>query len=661
MKTTIGILAHVDAGKTTLSEQLLFRTGVLAKPGSIQEKNTLMDQDPMETERGITVFSGLASFPLGGDTYYLLDTPGHVDFASDMERALSALDLGILLISAPDGIQGHTLTLWSLLEQWKVPTLVFLNKCDRGDADADTAVAALSARFHAPFLDMRRLQKTGQLDDTLIDDASLLSEELTEACLSGNMTAAILLDCLRPMVAQRAVFPVFSGSALTGEGMDSFLRLLHALTPFSSPASDALSGFLFQVRYEGNTRIAFWKILSGTLRPKDVFPLTPLPSKVQEIRRYRGRRYEILREAEAGDIVGIPMREGRIGDTLGGLPSLVYHVSPMISATLLWDRSRVPAFQVAQYMRQLEEEDPELHVEEDGDTIRLRILGRMQLDMLKEKMQARYALPVSFGPMQILYHETVAAPVIGIGHYEPLRHYAEVHVRLLPGPRGSGIRFRSVAHVDDLALNWQRLIRTHVFEKEHRSILTGSPLTDVTVELLCGRAHLKHTEGGDFREATYRAIQNALRFADAVLLEPLCRFTLRFPEPFLPAVTRDMLQMHASTDSPVFENGEILLTGSAPYAAFAPWQETFPHLTHGKGSLQAVPAGEAVARNSEEIIAARQYRPGPQDTGDSVFCAHGAGFVVQWSHVREWAHLPDPEDPDALPETCLSTPEEAVM
>ena len=658
MTKTIGILAHVDAGKTTFSEQLLYRMGVIRTPGRVDHKNTLLDHDPMEQERGITVFSGLATFSYQDDLYYLLDTPGHVDFATDMERALSVMDYAILLISAADGIQPHTETLWHLLSVRKVPVFIFLNKCDRQDSHPDQVFHELTSRFSGEFLDFRDSQNARIPSARLQEDCASVSEPLLEAFLSGTFSPEKWLKEMQTLISRREVFPVFSGAALPGDGIDSFFRWFHDLTMTDRDPEQPFAARLYQVRYDAGNRIAFWKLESGLLRIRDTLDCGDGPEKVMDIRRYNGTRYTTLQEARAGDIIGIPMHGGHAGSIAGALQPDTYHIAPMMASTVHWDTRSVPGFQMLKNLRMLEDEEPELHVEQQGDKIRLRIMGPMQLDMIRRKMQERFSMAVEFGPPEILYHETLATSAIGIGHYEPLRHYAEVHLRLSPAPRGSGIHFRSYAHVDDLALNWQRLIRTHVLEKEHKGVLTGSPITDVYIDLLCGRAHLKHTEGGDFRQATYRAIRNALMYAQCLLLEPICGFDLSVPRDLYSSISGQLLQVKAECSAPEFDDATVRLRGYAPYALFHSFQEQFPRLTHGTGSLRIWQDHEAVCPEQDRIVRETAYAPLADDTPDSVFCAHGAGFTVHWDHVREWAHVEEPDLTAELHETNLDLPQQ---
>ncbi len=640
MKKTIGILAHVDAGKTTFSEQALYLTHAIRHLGRVDHQDAFLDDHPMERQRGITIFSGQAVLEIGGNTVYWLDTPGHVDFSAEMERALSVMDAAVLVVSAAEGIQSHTETLWQLLQAYRVPTFVFLNKCDREGADPDGVLRAMAKRFSPAMLDCRAWQQTGEPDPALLEAVASLDDRLLESFLADSLDPEAWKEALRGMIRARQVFPVMAGSALLGEGVDTFLRLLDDLTVTAYDPAAPLAGTVCRVRRdERGTRLCFVKLTGGTLRVKDSLPLADGPVKINELRIYHGEKYRAAQQAEAGDIVAIPgLGALRPGDVIGGAERAAFHTEPMLAADVLCEKATPQQLMAA--LRVLEDEDPTLAVEQREGAVSVRIMGGMQLDILREELADRFRLDVSFGPRRVLYRETVAAPAIGIGHYEPLRHYAEVWLRLCPGEPGSGITFRSRCHVDDLALNWQRLIETHVFEKEHRGVLTGSPLTDVRVELLTGRSHPKHTEGGDFRQAVYRAIRQGLMGAENVLLEPLCGFELRVPAEQYGSLAAPLNALRAECGTPVFEGESVTVRGEAPYALFAPWQESFLMLTHGRGALRVWSSRYAPCHNAEEVIAAKGYNPLAllEDTPDSVFCSHGAGYNVPWDEVPAHAH-----------------------
>ena len=688
----IGILAHVDAGKTTLSEQLLYHAGVLRAPGRVDHRDAFLDAHPLERQRGITIFSDQAVFERDGHRFFWVDTPGHADFAAEMERALSVLDMAVLVVNGAEGIQSHTETLWDLLAAYGVPTVLFINKTDRPACDAPAVLAQLKGRLSADIVDLGGWHG-GDLPTAAAEAVAERDEALLERWLDDDYDAAAWLDGLRGQFARRQLFPAYSGSALNDVGVAELLDALcllstrdaagdrltssplrgatsvqgHGCARFAGEGSDnpahppkapsprelspkATEGvapfraLCYKVRHDAQGgRVCFFKVLSGSLRPREEFPVAGGTARVNELRLYSGTKFTPLQRAQAGMLCAAPgLAEVRPGDILGaGGGRNRFYTEPMMAATALWD-SAVPAGKVLEALRTLEDEDPALSVSVNEATggIDLRVMGRIQLEVIRQLMGERFGIEIDFGPMRVLYMETIAAPAVGVGHYEPLRHYAEVQLRLVPGPRGSGIGFESLCHVDELALNWQRLIEIHVFEKVHKGVLTGAPLTDVVVQLLHGRSHLKHTEGGDFRQSTYRAIRNALMYAESVLLEPVCRFTLRAPADSYGRVMGDLARMHAETDAPVVEGERFTVTGEAPVAVFALYNDDFLAATHGRGQLQYRLDHYAPCRDAGAVIEAANYNPLADDTPDSVFCAHGAGYTVPWNEVRAHAHCP---------------------
>ncbi len=647
MDRVIGILAHVDAGKTTLSEQLLWHAGVLRAPGRVDHGDAFLDAHPLERQRGITIFSDQAVFERGGDRFFWVDTPGHADFAAEMERALSVLDYAVLVVNGAEGVQSHTETLWALLEAYRVPTLIFINKTDRPACDAKGVLAAIRKRLSADAVDMGGWTG-GDMPEALREAVAERDEALLDRWLADGYAPALWLDGLRAQVRRRALFPVYKGSALNDAGVSELLDALCLLTgggeaPDPGAPFDAL---VYKVRRDAQGgRLCFFKVLSGSVGVREEIALPGGDTaKANELRMYCGAKYQAVPRATAGMLCAAAGLPGvRSGDRLGAGRGMRnrFHTEPMLCAGVVADPA-VPAGRLLAALRELEDEDPALGVDANGrtGTVDLRVMGRIQLEVIRQLMADRFGIAIDFGPMRVLYMETIAAPAVGVGHYEPLRHYAEVQLRLVPGPRGSGVRFESKCHVDELALNWQRLIETHVFEKVHRGVLTGAPLTDVTVQLLHGRAHLKHTEGGDFRQSTYRAIRNALMYAQSVLLEPICRFALRAPQDSYGRVMGDLTRMQATLDPPVMEGEAFALSGEAAFSDFAAYSEDFLAATHGRGLLQYRLDHYAPCRDAAAVIAAARYNPLADDTPDSVFCAHGAGYTVPWDQVKSHAHCP---------------------
>ena len=638
MRKTIGILAHVDAGKTTFSERVLFHTQAIRKVGRVDHQDAFLDSHQLEKQRGITIFSGLAHFELNDDIYYWLDTPGHVDFSTEMERAMSMMDYAVLIISCAEGVQSHTETVWQLLKEYNVPVFIFLNKLDRLGADPERVIQQMRTRLSPEILDLRAFQTSSRYSESEIEAIAERDEDLLNHLFTEGFQDTLWTASLRKQILLRQCFPVMAGVALEGKGIPEFLQVLSLLTQSDYNTNASLSAQCYQVRHDAQgQRLCFLKLLSGRLCVKDELPNG---QKVNEIRQYHGEKFQPLDAAVAGDIVGIPGLEGiQPGDTIGTDRKSVFHTEPMMSSEIIWDAKAVPAFRIMQALRILEDEDPSLKVSEQQGHISVHVMGKIQLEVLKEQFSSRFGYLVDFGPTHVLYKETIASPAIGVGHYEPLRHYAECHVRLVPAPPDSGVTFRSLCHVDTLSLNWQRLIAGHVSEKRHKGVLTGAPLTDVCVELLTGRAHLKHTEGGDFRQATYRAIRNALMYADSLLLEPIAAFSLRAPHDMYGTLAGALTRMQADLDLPEYDEDMVILKGEAPYSVFAPWQEEFLSLTHGRGSLRVWASRYAPVRDQTAIVEAAAYNPLADDTPDSVFCSHGAGFTVPWNEVRNYMHM----------------------
>ncbi len=670
MNQVVGILAHVDAGKTTFSEQLLHHAGVLRRAGRVDHGDTLLDAHPLERQRGITIFSDQAVFERGGTRFFWVDTPGHADFAAEMERSLSILDLAVLIVNGAEGIQSHTETLWALLKDYGVPTLLFINKTDRPACDADGVLAALKKRLSPDIVDAAGWDG-GALPEALREAVAERDEALLERWMADDFDGETWLGALCDQVQSRALFPAWRGSALNDEGVLPFLDALAALagggSSFAPPSMAApaesrhperngaaggaqskipspFSALVYKVRRDGQgNRLCCFKVLSGSVSAREEIAVPGGSAKVNELRLQSGAKYATVQRAEAGMLCAAAGLPGvRPGDFIGADAGRrnAFHTEPMMAAGVLC--GELPTGKVLEALKQLEDEDPALGVSfnEATGAIDLRVMGKIQLEVLGQLMRDRFGMEIAFGPMRVLYMETIAAPAVGVGHYEPLRHYAEVQLRLVPGQRGSGVRFESLCHVDELSLNWQRLIETHVFERAHKGVLTGAPLTDVTVQLLHGRSHLKHTEGGDFRQATYRAIRNALMYTRGVLLEPICRFTLRGPQDSYGRVMGDLTRMQAALEPPRMEADSFTLAGEAAFAAFAAYNTDFLAATHGRGSLNYRLNHYAPCRDAESVIAAANYNPLADDTPDSVFCSHGAGYTVSWNQVKAHAHCP---------------------
>lgn len=665
MRKTIGILAHVDAGKTTFSEQLLYHAGVIRQAGRVDSCNTLMDSNSIEKQRGITIFSGLASFPYGEDTYYLIDTPGHVDFCAEMERSLPILDYAILLIGGMAGIQSHTVTLLRLLQQYSIPVFFFLNKEDQRGFDLKHLMQELQFRLEAMAEEKELAPRLLLCDSSLsyeqileesAEAAAEADEHFLEQYLEEDYSLKDVESSIIHSIQNRLLFPVFHGSALKDQGVQEFFHLFHkwTVTSYEQHCLDTFSADVYQVRHDvhGN-RITFLKASAGKLDVKTSFSFlqkTPAgeeraEEKVNELRLYHGDRYTAVPSVQAGDVFAVtgfkaPLCGSHIFDRsidFQGKYSLIPALKAMVTVTDGTDIHRVLSC-----FRQLEAEDPALTVTcaDNGNDICLNVMGTIQLEVLTQLMQDQFQVSVTFQPPNIQYRETIAAPVMGYGHFEPLRHYAEVHVLLEPGPKGSGITFESRCHVDWLSLNYQNLIRTHVFEKTHKGILTGSPLTDVKVILTAGRAHLKHTEGGDFREATYRAIRQGLEKARNILLEPYYTFEIQVPSGCTGRVLSDLAKMSAAFSAPLSVGDQSLIRGRAPVSELLGYPKDLASFSRGEGSISLTPSGYEPCHNSEDVITKIGYDKGADtdNSSCSVFCSHGTSFVVNWDEAERYMH-----------------------
>ena len=641
----IGILAHVDSGKTTLSEALLYGTGTIRKLGRVDHKDAFLDTDALEKARGITIFSKQALFTAGNTDFTLLDTPGHVDFSTETERTLQVLDYAVLVVSGTDGVQSHTETLWRLLRRYHIPTFVFVNKMDLPGPGREALLTQLNRRLGDGFVDFGAEQ--ADRDEAL----ALCDERLMEAMLDRG----ILTDTdLIPAIARRHVFPCWFGSALKLQGVDTLVEGLDRYTR-RAPALEAFGAKVFKVSQdEQGNRLTWLRVTGGVLKVKA--QLTgeadgePWAEKANQLRLYSGAKFTLAECIGPGQVCAVTgLTKARPGEGLGAerdsdLPVL----EPVLSyQVLLPEGADVHA--ALGKLHRLEEEEPQLHVvwNETLGEIHVQLMGEVQLEVLKSLLAERYGLEVSFGPGGILYKETITEAMEGVGHYEPLRHYAEVHLKLEPLPRGSGMQFAADCREEVLDKNWQRLVLTHLGEKQHLGVLIGAPLTDVKITLIAGRAHLKHTEGGDFRQATYRAVRQGLMMADQIhktqLLEPWYAFRLELPSDNVGRAMNDIQNMGGSFDPPETgaDGDTTLLTGTAPASTMRSYPMEVVGYTRGRGHLTLTLDGYRPCHNAAEVIEAAGYEPEHDldNPADSVFCAHGAGFVVPWEQVRSHMHV----------------------
>ena len=690
---SIGLLAHVDAGKTTLSEAVLHRTGAIRSAGRVDHGDAFLDTDAMERDRGITIFSKQASFTTfpGGlreRVWTLVDTPGHADFSTEMERVLQVLDCAVLIISAADGVTGQVRTLWRLLDHYQVPSFLFVNKMDQPGADRAAVYAQIREELGTACVDLqgetafkdsgtggsggsprdaKKDGRTGEKAGTngagsdadsplrgsfsqqIQEEIAVCDEDLMERFFEGGeIRTADAAD----LVMRRRLFPVCFGSALREEGVEDLLAMLDALAPVPVRGED-FGARVFKITHDaGGARLTWMKITGGRLLPRQQIPESPdekgLPEKASQLRFYKGSRFEALQEAPAGIIVAVPgLSATRAGMGLGaeaGQEEKEQLLQPVMQSRLLLPPGQ-DLYAAFRMLRTLEEEDPMLHLsyDEEKREITVQIMGQVQREILQRRILERFGMKVSFGEPGIVYRETIAEAAEGVGHFEPLRHYAEVHLLLEPGEPGSGLVFESRCSVNDLALNWQRLILTHLEERRHRGVLTGAEITDMKISIIGGRAHAKHTEGGDFRKATYRAVRQGLMMAKSVLLEPDYDFRLEVPQESVGRAMADLQQMGAGFGQPEFQEktGMAVLRGTVTVAALGSYAEEVAAYTRGAGTLQCTLRGYIPCKNAEAVIAASGYDPelDPRNPSSSVFCSHGAGTIIPWYEVRSFMHV----------------------
>lgn len=635
----LGVLAHVDSGKTTLSEAMLYRAGVIRKLGRVDHRDAFLDTDALERARGITIFSKQALLDAGQTHITLLDTPGHVDFSAEAERTLQVLDYAVLVISGPGGVQSHTETLWQLLRRYRIPTFVFINKMDLPGPTRAELLEQLNRRLGEGFVDFGA-------DSAARDEAlALCDERLMDAWLEQG---ALEDGQILPAIARRHVFPCWFGSALRLDGVDPLLEGLDRFTR-PAPALSAFGAAVFKVSQdEQGARLTWLRVTGGELKVKDLLsgegPEGPWAEKANQLRLYSGTKYTLAERVGPGQVCAVTgLTQCRPGQGLGAQrDSEPPALEPVLSYQVLLPEG-TDAHAALDKLRRLEQEDPQLHVvwNETLGQIHLQLMGEIQLEVLRTLLAQRFGLEVSFGPGGILYKETITEPIEGVGHYEPLRHYAEVHLKLEPLPPGSGMQYAADCREEVLDKNWQRLVLTHLEEKQHLGVLTGAPLTDMKITLIAGKAHLKHTEGGDFRQATYRAVRQGLMMGKSQLLEPWYSFRLEVPAENIGRAITDIQRREGTFDPPETGLETAVLTGTAPVATLRDYPVELAGYTHGRGRISLTPVGYRPCHNAAQVIAESGYQPQHDldNPADSVFCAHGAGFVVSWADVRSHMHV----------------------
>ncbi len=637
-ESIIGILAHVDAGKTTLTEALLYTTGAIRRLGRVDKKDSHFDSHELERSHGITIFSKQNPFTVNGRNFTLADTPGHVDFSAEMERTLGILDYAVLVIDAVSGIQSHTETIWSLLEEYGIPAFIFVNKTDRDGFDKAQLLAEMKRCFSSGCIDFT------QEKDSFDEEISLISEELLEAFLEGKVSEEIVQSEIQKAVTNRTLFPCYFGSALQNTGVDSLIDGLGKYTVYKEYGSE-FSAKVYKILHDSQgNRVSFLKVNGGKLCVK----MAVGNEKIDTLRIYSGEKSEAVKEVAAGSVCAVTglsaVNAGESINTDGITEIIGPKLRPLLSAQVIIS----DALDLHTAYRRLSiigEELPELSVHivhcADQEQIQIRVMGRIQLEILKALMKERFGTDIDFGPCRILYKETVTAPVMGYGHYEPLRHYAETQLRIEPAERNSGITIANECSLETLDSNFQHLILTHIAEKEHLGILTGSPLTDVRITLTAGRSHLKHTEGGDFREATYRAIRQGLEKADNLLLEPYYSFTLRVPTNCMGRAIADIQKLCGEIEPPEMTETQAIIKGTGPVSEFMNYPEEVVSYTSGRGILTMRENGYRPCHNAQEVIEKIGYEKERdlENTSSSVFCSHGAGFEVKWYDVDGMRHI----------------------
>ncbi len=634
-KTVIGIAAHVDAGKTTLAEAMLYRTGAIRKAGRVDTGDTLLDFHEIEKSRGITVFASQAAFRFKDRDITILDTPGHVDFSAETERVLQVIDCAILVINACDGVQSHTVTLWNLLKSFNVPTVIFITKTDLERRTKEDIMTELCRELSDTCIDFssNNLQRD---DSVAMCSEDVLNEFLSKGSISNRK--------IRELVGGRLVFPCFFGSGLKMTGIDAFLRGLCDVLPDKTYPAE-FGGRIFKVTYDKTGgKTAYLKVTGGVLKVKDMVKIAETEEKINEIRIYSGNKYNVAEKAEAGDLCAVTgLSKAESGMGLGfeadAAPPIL---EPMMSYRVVFPENTDPRVFLPK-LRMIEEEEPSLHVSHNPITgdIHVTLMGEVQAEILKSLISERFQTDVEITNGHVLYKETIVDTVEGVGHYEPLRHYAEVHLIMTPGERGSGLVFESKCKEDVLSRNWQRLILEHLKEKQHIGVLTGAPITDIKITLVAGRAHLKHTEGGDFRQATYRAVRQGLMQANSMLLEPYYSFRLEVPLDQIGRAISDIKMRSGEFDAPCQTEETAILTGRAPVECLNDYATEVASYTSGKGKLRLVFTGYDKCHNSEEVVKKCRYNPesDTDNSPDSVFCAHGSGFTVKWNKVSEYMHI----------------------
>lgn len=640
MKKTIGMFAHVDAGKTTLAEQLLYQTKSIRTRGRVDHKDAFLDNHEIEKQRGITVFADQAMFSYNDSDYYLIDTPGHIDFSPEMERSILVMDYAIVIISAVEGVESHTETVWNLLKKHQVPVFFFINKTDRVGADVARVLEEIRMNLTTDIVDITETFEHGEMNENLIETIAERNESLLELYMDTGYQPELWEETMKEQIRSRQMFPCMSGSALKDVNIRSFLEKLDRLTVTNYILEGPFAGRVYKIRYdEKGTRTTFIKALSSSLKVRDELG----GEKITQIRRYNGSKFQTVDEVWAGNIFAVTgLTSAEAGDGLGTLQEKVlYEMVSALKSRVIFPAA-MNAKEVFRYFKILDAEDPSLNVswEERTQEIHIQVMGIIQLEVLQNIVKERFHFDVSFADPEILFKETIGSEVMGYGHFEPLGHYAEVHLKLEPSYRNSGITFESICHPDHLPVGTQNVIRSHLFERDHHGFLTGSPLTDVKITLVTGRAHNKHTSGGDFREAAFRALRQGLEKAENILLEPYYAFKIKVDFEQIGKIITDIQNAHGRFDPPITEGNKTVLVGTVPIATFMNYGPEFASITQGKGTLNLVFGGYFPCHNPSEVIEKINYQKDadPDYTSSSVFCSKGQAYSVPWDEAEDEMH-----------------------
>jgi len=650
MNKTIGVLAHVDAGKTTFSEQLLYHTKSIRHRGRVDHQDAFLDSHEIERQRGITVFADQATFTYKDSTYHLIDTPGHIDFSPEMERAIQVMDYAIVIISAVEGIEGHTETVWDLLSKHKVPTFFFINKNDREGAAVKRVMEEIKQNLTEDVLELNDSLLSEDMREEFVEFVAERNENLLDYYMENGYEKERWIDALQNMIKENQIFLCASGSALQDKGVSGFLENLDMLTvtDYRNENESSFSGQVYKIRHDENgMRLTFIKATKGSLRVRNEMTYgskdNPISEKVTQIRIYSGTKYKTVDSVEAGQLFAVVgLTSTAIGEGVGEVrEKAIYEMVPTLKSKVIFEKG-INSKEALRYFRTLDAEDPSLNVlwEENLQEIHLHVMGTIQLEVLEQLVMERFGLKVSFEEPEILYKETIQSEVIGYGHFEPLGHYAEVHLRIQPIERNRGILFENQCHADDLSVGNQNLICHHLFEQEHHGLLTGSPLTEVKVTLLTGRAHNKHTSGGDFREATFRAIRQGLEKTENLLLEPVYQYKIKVDLEHMGRVLSDIQTAHGSFHPPKTIGDKAIITGTVPVATFMNYPGKLAAYTHGKGSVSLLFDGYDRCHNPKEVIEKIAYNKNADAkyTSSSIFCSKGQAYTVPWDEAEGEMH-----------------------